>query len=166
MECGIKKLWNRGQSNRRRSYPNCGQYVHITSFKALFSAAKYAQADNNFCYIEKHDLTWDIFYLDFRPTTIEEGHYSDQSYSYLMSPFRNGVLKFKNGSILNISYVLVIIPNPSNGTPLSLGISKQSHANPRKLSIKYNTKLYLEALQGSTRPLLSWTKADHDHGKL
>ena len=62
--------------------------------------------------------------------------------------------------------MLGIIPNPSNGTPLGLGLSKHSHANPRKVSIKDTTKSYLEALQGSTRLLLSCTKADHDHGKL
>ena len=51
--------------------------------------------------------------------------------------------------------VLGIIPNISNGNPLGLGLSKQSHANPRKVSFKDTTKSYLEALKGSTRPLLS-----------
>ena len=63
-------------------------------------------------------------------------------------------------------HMLVIIPNPSNGTPLELGLSNQPHANPIKLSIKDTTKSYAEALKGSTRPLLSWTTANHDHGKL
>ena len=62
--------------------------------------------------------------------------------------------------------VLGIIPNPYNGTPLGLVLSKQSHANPRKVSIKDTNKSYAEALQGSTRPLLRWTTANHDHGKL
>ena len=43
--------------------------------------------------------------------------------------------------------MLGIIPNTSNGNPLGLGISKQSHANPRKVSIKDTTKSYAEALQ-------------------
>ena len=43
--------------------------------------------------------------------------------------------------------VLGIIPNPSNGTPLRLGTSKQSHTNPRKVSIKDTNKSYVDALQ-------------------
>ena len=44
--------------------------------------------------------------------------------------------------------VLEIIPNTSNGTPLGLGPSYQSHAKPRKVSIKDTTMSYAEFLPG------------------
>ena len=50
--------------------------------------------------------------------------------------------------VVHFKNVLGIIPNPSNGTHLGMGLSKQSHANPRKLSIKDTTNSYAEALQG------------------
>ena len=53
MECGIEKLWKRYKSNGRCSYPDFGQYVPITSFKALFNAAAYAWSDKKFWYLEK-----------------------------------------------------------------------------------------------------------------
>ena len=76
MECGIEKFWKRGISNERRSYPDFGQYVPITSFKAFCSANAYAWADKKFWYLEKRDRPWDIFvpclqsYNDQRRTLI------------------------------------------------------------------------------------------------
>ena len=42
--------------------------------------------------------------------------------------------------------VLGITLNSSNETPLGLGLPKQSHTNPRKVSIKDTTKSYAEPL--------------------
>ena len=44
--------------------------------------------------------------------------------------------------------VLGMIPNTSNGTPSGLGLSKQFHENPGKVSIKGTTYSYAEDLQG------------------
>ena len=44
----IENLWKRGISYGRRSYPDFGQYVPITPFKAFCSAAAYAWADKFF----------------------------------------------------------------------------------------------------------------------
>ena len=95
MEFGIDNPWNRVISNGRCSYPDFGQHVPITYFKAFCSAYAYAWADKKFWYIDKRDQTW-VFFISFSHTMIKEVSYLDQSYSCLMSKCRHAVLKLQN----------------------------------------------------------------------
>ena len=58
---GIDNLWRKGQSAGRHNFPDFGQYIPVSYFRAWQSAAPYMFCDRKYWYEQRRNLDWNVF---------------------------------------------------------------------------------------------------------
>ena len=60
-DVGVDNLWKKGKSGGRRMYADFGRYLPKNMFKVFLSCAAFMFCDEQYWYIDKRDLGWEVF---------------------------------------------------------------------------------------------------------